>query len=128
MVIDSSALVAIFFHEPERSQFLNVIINTPDKSISAAIVLETTIVLESRMGEIVGKELDLFIADAKIRIVPVDVAQLGFARAAYRMYGKGRHPAALNFGDCFTYGLAKALNEPVLAKGNDFRKTDIALC
>lgn len=107
MVIDSSALLAIFFHEPERDQFLNTIINTIDKSVSAAIILETAIVLESRRGPIVGKELDLFIADANIRIVAVDLVQLRFARTAYRKYGKGRHPAALNFGDCFTYGFSE---------------------
>jgi len=85
-------------------------------------------VLESRKGEIAGKQLDLFIRDAGIQIVPVDVVQLGLARAGFRAYGKGRHPASLNFGDCFAYALAKALGEPLLAKGNDFPKTDVSLC
>lgn len=84
-------------------------------------------VLESRKGEVASKELDLFISSANIQIVPVDLEQLRLARIAFRSYGKGRHPAALNFGDCFTYALAKALDEPLLAKGNDFPKTDVSL-
>lgn len=127
MVIDSSAFLAIFLAEVERDDFLRAIVQTPNKSVSAATVLETAIVLEARKGEAAGKELDLFIQDAGIRIVPVDITHLRLARLGYRVYGKGRHPAGLNFGDCFAYALAKALNEPLLAKGHDFAKTDVLL-
>lgn len=127
MVIDSSAFLAIFLAEVERDDFLRAIVQTPNKSVSAATVLETAIVLEARKGEAAGKELDLFIQDAGIRIVPVDTTHLSLARLGYRAYGKGRHPAGLNFGDCFAYALAKALNEPLLAKGHDFAKTDVLL-
>lgn len=127
MVIDSSALLAIFLAEAERDQFLKAILNAHSKSISAATVLETAMVLESRKGEAAGKELDRFIEEADIQIVPVDITQLRLARSAFRAYGKGRHPAALNFGDLFAYALAKALNETLLAKGNDFPKTDVLL-
>lgn len=127
MVIDSSALLAILLAEPERDEFLKALIREPEKSISVATVFETAMVLESRKGNLAAKELDLFITDAGIQIVSVDVIQLGHARGAFHAYGKGRHPAGLNFGDCFTYALAKALGEPVLAKGNDFPRTDIPL-
>lgn len=127
MVIDSSALLAIFLAEAERDQFFKTIISTANKSVSVATVLETSMVLESRKGEVAGKELDLFISSANIQIVPADLEQLRLARIAFRRYGKGRHPAALNFGDCFTYALAKALDEPLLAKGSDFPKTDVSL-
>lgn len=127
MVIDSSALLAIFLAEAERDQFFKAIISAANKSVSVATVLETSMVLESRKGEVAGKELDLFISSANIQIVPVNLEQLRLARIAFRRYGKGRHPAALNFGDCFTYALAKALDEPLLSKGHDFSKTDLDL-
>lgn len=127
MVVDSSALLAIFLAEPERDQFLKAITHAPSSSISVANVLETAIVLEARRGPVAGRQLDSLITEAGISIVAVDIVQLEFARSAFRLYGKGRHPAALNFGDCFAYALAKAIGEPLLAKGNDFRKTDVLL-
>jgi ribonuclease VapC len=93
--------------------------------ISAASVLETGIVLEARKGEAAGLEFDLFLVRVDIQIVPVDAEQVEIARWAWRKYGKGRHPAALNFGDCFAYALAKTSGEPLLAKGGDFSLTDI---
>ena len=128
MVIDTSALAAIFFAEPERQAFLRAIIAAESRLLSAATVVETGIVLESRHGEAAGRELDLFIVRAGLEIVPVDAEQAEFARSAWRRYGKGRHPAALNFGDCFSYALAKFSGEPVLAKGTDFARTDIEIC
>jgi ribonuclease VapC len=125
MVIDTSALVAIFFGEPERQTFLDAITAAGSRLLSAATILETGIVLESRQGEAAGREFDLFVVRANLQIVPVDAEQADLARSAWRKYGKGRHPAALNFGDCFSYALAKLTGEPLLAKGTDFALTDL---
>jgi len=127
MVIDTSAFAAIFFAEPERKTFLEAITGSGSRLASAACVFETGIVLESRQGEAAGREFDLFLVRANFQIVPVDAEQADIARSAWRKYGKGRHPAALNFGDCFSYALAKVYGEPLLAKGSDFGLTDIAL-
>jgi ribonuclease VapC len=127
MIIDTSALAAIFFGEPERQTFLHAITAAASRLVSAAIVLETGIVIEARQGEAAGREFDLFVVRANLQIVPVDAEQVDLARSAWRKFGKGRHPAALNFGDCFSYALAKIAGEPLLAKGTDFRLTDIAV-
>jgi len=127
MVIDTSAVLAIFLGESERRAFLDSILGAETRLISAATVLETGIVLEARRGEAAGREFDLFLVRAKVEIVAVDAEQSEIARSAWRKYGKGRHPAGLNFGDCFAYALAKSLNEPLLAKGADFALTDIKL-
>ena len=127
MVIDTSALLAIFLGEPERQLFLDLIVQSEARHISAASLLETGIVLEARRGEAAGRELDLFVLRVDIEVVPVDADQSDIARSAWRKYGKGRHPAQLNMGDCYVYGLAKAIGEPVLAKGRDFPLTDIPL-
>jgi len=128
MVIDTSALLAIFLAEPERKQFLKVITEAETRLISVANALETGIVLEARRGEAAGREFDLFLNHARVEMVAVDAEQVEVARAAWRRYGKGRHPAALNFGDCFAYALAKVLGEPLLAKGDDFLRTDVEVC
>jgi len=126
MVIDTSALVAIFFAEPEREAFLEAIVADGSLLVSAATVLETGMILEARQGDAAGREFDLFIVRANLQIVAVDAEQVEIARSAWRKYGKGRHAAGLNFGDCFTYALAKWSGEPVLAKGQDFAHTDLA--
>jgi ribonuclease VapC len=128
MVIDTSALLAIFLAEPERMQFLSRILEAESRLISAANALETGIVLEARRGEAAGREFDLFLVRANLQIIAVDGEQVEIARSAWRRYGKGRHPAALNFGDCFAYALAKSSNEPLLAKGTDFVQTDVEIC
>lgn len=127
MVIDTSALAAILFHEPERDTFRDAIVEAGLRLISAATMLETGMVVEARRGGGAGREFDLFAVRANFQIIPVDAEQAELARSAWRRYGKGRHPAGLNFGDCFVYALAKATGEPVLAKGADFAKTDIAV-
>ncbi len=127
MVSDTSALAAIFFGEPERQKFLQAIISSSTRLISAATVLETGMVVESRLGDAAGRELDLFLIRANFQIVALDADQAELARSAWRQFGKGRHPAALNYGDCFSYALAKWTGEPLLAKGNDFRLTDVAV-
>jgi ribonuclease VapC len=128
MVIDTSALLAIFLAEPERSIFLNLILTAETRLISAPNALETGMVLEARRGEAAGREFDLFQVRAGLEIVAFDSDQLDVARSAWRRFGKGRHPAGLNFGDCFAYALAKTAGEPLLAKSADFAKTDIELC
>jgi ribonuclease VapC len=127
MVLDSSAVLAIFLNEPEREAFLKIIFDSRKKLFSVASALETAIVLEARKGEIASRELDLFLHDSGIELVSVDVEQLEIARLAFSKYGKGRNPAGLNFGDCFAYALSKVSGEKLLAKGQDFNKTDLEL-
>lgn len=125
MVIDTSAVLAVLLDEPERAEFVDKIVHARRRLISACSVLESTLVLEARKGEPAGRELDLFLHRGKIETMAVDEAQLEFARAAWRRYGKGRHPAGLNFGDLFAYALARASGEDLLFKGDDFAKTDV---
>lgn len=125
MVIDTSAVVAILTKEDRADAFKMAIEKDPDRLMSAASLLETSIVLEARFGEQGGLELDLLVQRLEIRVVPVDLDQVAWARHAYRTYGKGRHAAALNFGDCFSYALAKVTGEPLLFKGQDFSRSDI---
>jgi ribonuclease VapC len=126
MVVDTSALLAIFLAEPERKLILDLIIQADTRRISAANVLETGIVLEARRGEAAGREFDLFLYHSGFEIVPADSEQLEIARVAWRRYGKGRHPAGLNFGECFSYALAKVMDEVILFKGDEFRHADLS--
>ena len=128
MVIDTSAIVAILFDEPERRRFNELIEADGIRLISAATFLEAALVVESRRGEAAGRELDLLMHRAQVSVVPVDVEQAEVARVAWRRYGKGRHAAGLNYGDCFSYALAKVSGEPLLAKGDDFVRTDVKRC
>ena len=125
MVIDTSAMIAIALDEPEATPFEQLIANDPVRLISAATVLEVAMVLETRLGEAAGRELDLWLLKAGIDMIAVDADQVDVARRAWRRFGKGRHPAGLNYGDCFSYALAFTRQEPLLFKGNDFSKTDI---
>jgi ribonuclease VapC len=127
MVIDTSAIVAILRRELEAESLLRRLTAAGSRSISAASVLEAAIVLEGKAGERGGDQLDLFLARAKIEIVSLTEEQTRIARKAWRRYGKGRgHSAQLNFGDCFSYALAKSLGEELLYKGEDFAHTDVA--
>jgi ribonuclease VapC len=125
MVIDTSAIVAIALDEPEAAAFEERIADDPVRLISAATVLEAAIVLESRLGEAGGREFDLWLLKVGADIVPVDADQIAAARRAWRRFGKGRHPAGLNYGDCFSYALAFSRDEPLLFKGEDFARTDL---
>ena len=125
MVIDTSALIAILFGEPEALLFSRAVADDSRKLISAFNVLETGIVVEARKGESGGREFDLLLHRAQIEIVAMNADQAELARAAWRKYGKGNHPASLNIGDCCAYALAKHSEEPLLFKGDDFSKTDI---
>lgn len=126
MVIDTSALMAILLDEPEAGSFRLAIEADVTRFLSAASLLEASILIESRRGELGGQLLDLAIQRARLEIVPFDTEQVAVARHAYRTYGKGRHPAALNFGDCIVYALARLTGEPLLFKGEDFARTDLA--
>ena len=125
MVIDTSALVAILQDEPERHVFDEAIEAASSRRMSVANFVESSLVIESRQGAEGLRELDFFIDRAGIHLVAVDAEQGKVARRAFSQFGKGRHPAGLNYGDCFAYALAKVLAEPLLFKGNDFSKTDI---
>ena len=128
MVIDSSAIIAILLNEPERDHFLDLILKDHKRLLSAAIAVEAGIVLEYRSSQIAIREFDLFLHQAEIEIISVDTNQADRARMAYRKYGKGRHPAALNFGDCFTHALATVSGEPVLSKGDEFQRAGLSVC
>jgi ribonuclease VapC len=126
MVIDSSALVAILADEPERARFIDAIEADEMRLMSAATFVEVSIVIEGRYGAAGSRYLDVFIDRAAIEIVPVDEEQAREARRGFTAFGKGRHPAGLNFGDCFSYALASVLGEPLLFKGEDFPRTDVS--
>ena len=125
MVVDSSALVAILFGEAEADRFVDAIAEAEPRLISAANLLEAAIVVDNQLGFAAGRQLDRFVEQARIEIEPVTEEQVRIARQAYVDYGRGNHPAGLNFGDCFAYALAKAAGEPLLFKGEDFARTDI---
>jgi ribonuclease VapC len=127
MVIDTSAIVAILGMEPESARLAQAIEADPNRLISAATVVETGLVVESRYGAAGGRELDLLIAKAGLSIESVSAEHADVAREAWRRFGKGRHSANLNFGDCFSYALAKDTGEPLLFKGDDFALTDISI-
>jgi ribonuclease VapC len=125
MVIDTSALVAIMFDEPEAAELRVSVSRATIRIVSAASVLEASMV--GRRGRQAGKDLDQMLVEGDIQIVPVTIEQVEAARNAFRQYGRGRHKAGLNFGDCFSYALAKVSGEPLLYKGNDFALTDVAI-
>jgi ribonuclease VapC len=125
MVIDTSALTAILLGEPEGPHFIELIAAADDPVISAATLLEASIVMHAKTGDPGVSDLDELIAASAIRIVAVDSGQAVLARRAFLAYGKGHAPAGLNYGDCFSYALAKALGRPLLFKGLDFARTDL---
>lgn len=125
MILDTSALLAILQDEPERRSFIAAIEAAASLSMSTATFVETSIVIGARYGGDGLRDLDLFLAKAEIALVPVDTEQAHAARDAFLRFGKGRHPAGLNYGDCFSYALARTLGEPLLYKGEDFSHTDV---
>ena len=125
MIVDSSAVLAVLYREPDAERYERVIAESPNCRMSVANMLEASIVLEGRGGAAAGHELDVFLESAAIELAPVTVEHAEAARRAWRRFGKGNHPAALNFGDCFAYALANVTGEPLLFKGEDFSQTDI---
>jgi ribonuclease VapC len=125
VVLDTSAVVALLQAEPEADRLLELLRAADVRRISAASVVETGIVLQARFGDHGERELDLFLERAEVQVIPLSVEQADLARQAFRRFGKGRHPAGLNFGDCFSYALSAALDAPLLFTGEDFARTDV---
>jgi ribonuclease VapC len=125
MVIDSSALIAILEQGPDAERFARSIKEADRRLISTGTVLETSLVIEVRRGPDGSDKLDVLLSTAQIEIVPFSAEHLALARLAFRRFGRGRHPAGLNFGDCISYALAKSSGEKLLFKGTDFTQTNI---
>lgn len=125
MVIDTSALLVILQDEPERRAFNEAIEESESVVISAATLLEISMIIEARYGTDGLRDLDLLISKAEIEVITFDVGQAHIARRAFSRFGKGRHAAGLNYGDCFSYALAKVRGEALLFKGKDFSRTDL---
>ncbi len=125
MIVDTSALLAILFRESDAEHYARAIATAASRRMSVATLVEVTIILESRGGIAAGYELDTFLEEAEIELEPVTLEQAQAAGRAWRRFGKGNHPAGLNFGDCFVYALAQATREALLFKGPDFELTDV---
>ena len=125
MVLDTSALLAMLLAEPERDAYVALLADAEDPLISTATLIEASIVMLAKTAEAGVRDLDELVAMGAVRCVAVDEEQARLARDAFARFGKGRSPAALNFGDCFSYALAQATNRPLLFKGDDFSKTDV---
>jgi ribonuclease VapC len=125
MILDTSALLAMLFAEPEAAAFARAVARAEHRRISAANLLEAGIVADHQADPRAGRQLDVLVERIRPSIEPVTAEQAQIARQAYLDFGKGNHPANLNFGDCFAYALAKTTGEPLLFKGNDFGQTDI---
>lgn len=125
MIVDSSAVIAILENEPEADALQEALDHAASRVVSAVNYVEAGIVIDGRRDPVLSRSFDTFLFEMRIKLEPVTAEQARLAREAYRDYGKGRHRAGLNLGDCFAYALAKDKGEPLLFKGNDFRKTDV---
>jgi ribonuclease VapC len=125
MILDTSAVIAVLQNEESAPRLVAAMEDAPVKRMSAATVVETGIILQARYGDHGERELDLFVQRAHVEVVPVTEEHAEYARSAYRRFGKGRDAAGLNFGDCFAYALARALDKPLLFVGDDFARTDV---
>ena len=125
MIIDTSALVAILEQKPEAERIARTLVATSERMLSAANLLEVGIVMQVRRGDDGARDLDLLLAKLKVEIIPFTARQTDIARKAFRHYGRGRHAAGLNFGDCFAYALAKDQSAALLFKGDDLAQTDV---
>lgn len=129
MIVDTSAIIAVLKEETDAPRFLRALtISTEPKRISAANYLEAGVVVDANRNPVLSRRLNDLVVQTAIEVEPVTREQAEIARAAYRDFGKGSgHPAELNFGDCFAYALAKSMGEPLLFKGDDFSRTDVAI-
>jgi len=127
MVVDTSAIVAILLREPLVDDLIAIMAAAETLSIAAPTAVECAVVMLRKKGEIGERDLDAYLSSAGIGIVAFDADLYSRAKDAFRRYGKGRHPASLNFGDCFSYALAKSVDEPLLCIGGDFARTDLSL-
>ncbi|HEY9493771.1 MAG TPA: type II toxin-antitoxin system VapC family toxin [Intrasporangium sp.] len=126
MVVDTSALAAIVLGESDAERYLDALtLSEQVIRVAAVTAVEVAIVVEARQGPEAGRDLRLLLDQLGAQVMPCDEVQVTAAIAAWRRFGKGRHPAQLNLGDCFSYALAQAMAEPLLFKGNDFSQTDV---
>lgn len=125
MIVDSSAVIAILRAEPDRMDYINAIAKAGRRFMAAPTLLETSMVIVGRSGLEALPHLDLLLTETGMSIVPFTAEHAAVARDAFLRYGKGRHPAGLNFGDCVAYAVAKLEDMPLLFKGEDFAKTDV---
>jgi ribonuclease VapC len=125
MIVDTSAIMAILRQESDASAFGAALAREPRTGISAATLVELCMVAESRAGAAMWAEIETLMADAAIEVAPFTAEQAALACEGWRRFGKGRHPAGLNLGDCFAYALARQRDEPLLFKGEDFARTDV---
>jgi ribonuclease VapC len=127
VILDTSAILAILFDEPEREAFIELIGVQSVVGVGAPTLAETSIVLASRVGDAAGRHVAGFVERADLVVVPFEAAHWRAAAEAWLRFGRGRHQAALNLGDCLTYATARVAGRPLLAKGEDFRQTDLPL-
>ena len=125
MIVDTSALVAVILGEPDAEAYLASMARADSLGLSAATLTEALIVVEARQGREAGSDLVALLAELEAEVVSLDEAQAELAASAWRRFGKGRHSAALNYGDTFSYALAAVRGEPLLFKGRDFAATDV---
>jgi ribonuclease VapC len=125
VIVDSSAVLAIVFREPDGRRYLSAVLDAAARRMSVSNWLETTMVVDRRGNALAVNWFEDFIQNAEIELMPVSISQAAIARRAWHMFGRGVHPARLNYGDCFAYALAKETREPLLFKGNDFAQTDV---
>lgn len=125
LVVDTSALMALLLQEPEAEELLDLATRAERVQLSAATRLELTLVAEGRRFNSTSSEIEALLSNLRVEVVPFETNHLHWALHGWRHYGRGRHKAALNLGDCFSYGLAKALDAPLLFKGEDFQDTDV---
>jgi ribonuclease VapC len=125
MIVDSSAIIAILRNEPDAAAMAEALQEAPVRRISAVTYVEAAVVADNDRNPLLSRRFDGLVRDAQMLVEPVTARQAELARQAYRDFGKGRHKAGLNLGDCFAYALAKETDEPLLFKGDDFRHTDV---
>jgi ribonuclease VapC len=125
MIVDSSAIIAILRNEPDAAAMAEALQEAPIRRISAVTYVEAAVVADNDRNPLLSRRFDRLVRDAQMLVEPVTARQAELARQAYRDFGKGRHKAGLNLGDCFAYALAKEMDEPLLFKGDDFCHTDI---
>ena len=125
MIVDTSVIIAILRDEPDLEELVDALNSADARRLSAASYLEAAVVTDGNRDPVLSRRLDSLLQESLIEIETVTVEQARIAREAYRDFGKGRHRAGLNFGDCFVYALAKVKGEPLLCKGEDFKRTDL---
>ncbi len=125
MIVDTSAIIAVLKNEPDADEFALALQHAPICRVSVVTWVEAAVVTDGNRNPVLSRRFDDLLRDVHMRVETVSPKQAEIARQAYRDFGRGRHKAGLNFGDCFAYALAKEMDEPLLFKGNDFKRTDV---